>query len=252
MKKQKGYSMENWILETIKEEERKNKSIDYEALFYSIAKKLMSEYNLKINEDLFGFTEVEFYYYHKNLHSDCSVHQHDFQKEQSIYFHDKHARGGVDIGFGDENCWGGILLRGIKLMDRYINGPINVADEFCKVLKSEYNNLTEQNLLKKQVIKLIKNTKIEKTIFCAPRVGLSSNNDFLIRNYRFIIDFIVEHKFQEKSLVYLASHACEFSRHAINDIPNFKIATILKGLEKNKNRLSRLHERYKAKEYTNE
>ncbi len=244
--------MENWILETIREEEGKNKSIDYEALFYGISQTLMSEYSLEINKKSFEFTEVEFYYHHIKLHPDCNVHQHDFQKEQSIYFHDKHGRGGVDIGFGDENCWGGILLRGIKLGDIYIDGPINVADLFCEVLNSKYNNLTKQNLLKKQVIKLIKNTKLEKTIFCAPRVGLSSNNDFLIRNYRFIIDFIVKHKFQEKGLVYLASHACEFSKNAINDIPNFKIDTILKGLEKNENRFSQLHERYKIKENTNE
>ncbi len=103
--------MKNWILAKVKSEENKKGVTNYEDIFHSIAKKFMNEFQLQINGKLFDFTEIEFYYFHKKHHPDCNVHQHKYQKEFSIYFHDKHGRGGVDIGFGDTECYGGILMR---------------------------------------------------------------------------------------------------------------------------------------------
>jgi len=220
--------MKNWILNEIKDQEKKQEIINYENIFHSVAKKLMNSFQLKINDILFDFTEVEFYYFHKKFHPDCNVHQHKFQKEFSIYFHDKHGRGGVDIGFGDTECYGGILIRGIKDGNFYVDGPIKVADEISKVLNTKYNDLVNKNLLDDINCSLHKRKEQnEECIFTGPRVGLVKNNEYLIKRFRFITYFKTEHKFKEKSLIFL------FSEHCVknNNILGFKKNTIIESLQ---------------------
>ena len=81
--------------------------------FKKIAKALMTEFVIKINETEFYLTEIEFYCktIKNDSHQDPYVHGDDLQKEfGKWYFHGS----GLDITFGNENFYGGILLRGIK------------------------------------------------------------------------------------------------------------------------------------------
>ncbi len=234
--------MKNWIIDAIKTEEDSNVSPNYEKLFNQIAERLMNNYCLEVEDKKFRLSEIEFYYFHKNYHPDCNVHRHKFQREFSIYFHDKHGRGGIDIGFGDHECWGGILIRGIQDYNskNFISGPLNVADEITKIKKQNYENLTNKNLLDAKIVVIKAQEQERKKIFIGPRVGLVNENDFLIKNYRFVTDFIVNHKFPEKSLVYLASPE-------VKDIKGFKINTILESLKSKANRSSKIYTQYKGK-----
>lgn len=228
--------MKNWILAKIKSEEKKE-IINYEDIFHSIAKKFMNEFQLKVNDTLFDFTEIEFYYFHKKYQPDCNVHQHRYQKDFSIYFHDKHGRGGVDIGFGDTECYGGILIRGIQDTSSYIDGPINVADKICEVLSKKYDNLTGMNLLDNKIF-IEGKEQTDECIFVGPRVGLVKDNEYLIKKFRFITHFKKEHRFKEKSLIFLFSEKCVEK----NNILGFKRDTIMKSLINKSTRSSKIYE----------
>lgn len=231
--------MKNWILAKVKSEEKNKGVTNYEDIFHSIAKKLMNEFQLQINGKLFDFTEIEFYYFHKKHHPDCNVHQHKYQKKFSIYFHDKHGRGGVDIGFGDTECYGGILIRGIKNEKEYIDGPIKVTDKICKVWSKKYDDLTDKNLLDNKIC-IESKEETDECIFVGPRVGLVKNNKYLIKKFRFITHFKTEHKFKEKSLIFLFSKQCVEN----NNILGFKKDTIIESLKNKDERSKEIYKLY--------
>lgn len=249
--------MKNWILELVREEEKNNVSPDYEALFYSIAKKLMNNYILQVNEKKFILTEIEFYYQDAACHNDTNTHGSIHQKKFGLHFHDK-GYGGMDITFGDKQSYGGILVRGIKEFDqnnKYTDGPWNtVVKLLCEMYKIQktdqdrinewYRKLQSKNLCLKNV-NLVETDTRNNVVFIGPRYGLVKDDDkYVIKNYRFITDFTPEHKFQEKGLVYLASNANEFLKDDIGNVPNFNRDTIMKSIAKNKNRSSLLYDRY--------
>lgn len=235
--------MDNWILEAIKNKENNHVNIDYEQLFYEIAKRLMNKFCLRVGNKKFILTEIEFYYFQKNYHCDCNVHQHELQKEFGIYLHDKHGRGGMDITFGSKECYGGILVRGIKedSKQNFISGPLNVTDVITKVLERKYEDIQGRNLLSKEIVLEKMNIQFED-IFYGPRIGLVNENDFLVKNYRFITYFSPQHKFLEKGIVYLASNDEKY----IEGIKNFKTATTLNSLQNKSIRGKKLYERYKV------
>lgn len=91
---------------------------DIEKSFDRIARKLLNEYVLLANDIVFEFTEIEFYYFHEKYHPDNYTHKH-MREEGEWRFHNQ----GIDITFkGDKNKDGGILIRGIKTDDVYVNG----------------------------------------------------------------------------------------------------------------------------------
>lgn len=95
--------------------------------FRRIAEHLMNECILIVGDGRYRFTELEFYYFNKAKHADEYSHKHKMQQKKGYwYFHGS----GLDITFGDQEFYDGILIRSIKnlkiqsLKESFINGPI--------------------------------------------------------------------------------------------------------------------------------
>ena len=111
---------------------------EMQCIFYETAKELMNDYVLKIGDNLeIKLKELEFYYYDDEKHPDCYTHNHERQRttKGQLYVHRKgHTYGGVDITFGNGEYYGGILIRGIKIKDKFISGPNKVKQYLVKNL----------------------------------------------------------------------------------------------------------------------
>lgn len=108
-----------------------------EQSFDRIAKELLIENALYINDKVFRFTEIEFYYYNKEFHPDKYTHEHSLREGQ-WRFHNQ----GIDITFNsDDNLQidGGILIRGVLLNNKYINGPRKIITAFFEA----FGNITD-------------------------------------------------------------------------------------------------------------
>ena len=138
---------------------------EVEESFDRIAKSLLQEYVIVINDKEFRLTEIEFYFFHPD-HQDNYTHVHR-QKEGAWRFHNQ----GLDITLqGNKEQDGGILIRGLK-HDKYVNGPGRIIralfENFGKVDSSniiQLNKITKQD---KQIIKTFRHlpNKIEYAEF---------------------------------------------------------------------------------------
>ena len=105
---------------------------DIEKSFDRIAKDILLNKSLYMNDIEFRFTEIEFYYIHKDNHPDNYTHQ--LKRDKGEWrFHNQ----GFDITFDGNNdiSDGGILIRGISIKDEYVNGPIKVLKKYLNVLE---------------------------------------------------------------------------------------------------------------------
>lgn len=150
--------------------------------FERIASEIMNDWILQIENSLFRITEIEFYF-KSDKHNDDYTHGHELQKKIGRwYFHGS----GIDITFGNDNYYGGILIRAIYNLgtNKYIYGPIKVVTELLSTLQN-INYSTFSFGLKPDKEKIITR---EKPI-AALRVGLNSVNNPTMHNkfYRFLV-----------------------------------------------------------------
>ncbi len=155
--------------------------LSIQASFDRIAENLITNWNLKINDSLFTFTELEFYFFKYEIHEDNATHERKHETTQGSWrFHPQ----GLDIEFSTtEDSDGGILLRGIKSDNEFINGPKRVLEMIFRKMNPVaeiHNKFGLVPSLKKQ------NAKIYKTF----RHGLSKSqdNDFKGAFYRYYTD----------------------------------------------------------------
>ncbi|MBE0662288.1 MAG: hypothetical protein IH597_07460 [Bacteroidales bacterium] len=144
--------------------------------FDRIAIDLMTNWQLKVNNEFFSFTEIEFYFFKEQIHEDNATHEHNYP-EGRWRFHLQ----GLDITFpATDDSDGGILIRGLKSNNYNVNGPKRVLTAIFINLNSVTNMQQEfgltPNVKKEQV-------KIFKTF----RQGLSKypGNDFRDSLYRY-------------------------------------------------------------------
>jgi len=79
--------------------------------FARLADLLINKCKIEMNGYSFLINELEFYYYNDNLHPDPFVHRSELQNKCGFwYFHDS----GIDITFGHDNNYGGILIRSLE------------------------------------------------------------------------------------------------------------------------------------------
>ncbi|NEW85396.1 MAG: hypothetical protein GZ094_23960 [Mariniphaga sp.] len=147
-----------------------------EGSFDGIASDLLLRKALFVNGKEIRFTEIEFYYFNDN-HQDNYTHKHK-RDEGEWRFHKQ----GLDITFqGDEKSDGGILIRGICVDGKYINGPINVVSKmfelFGKITTDSSLTLSDSSL---------RNSEIQKTHRHLP--NKINNTDFQFRFYRYLTD----------------------------------------------------------------
>ena len=149
--------------------------------FKRIATELMNEWVLKIQNATYRITELEFYI-RSSDHPDNYTHGHELQKKSgSWYFHGS----GIDITFGSDNSYGGILIRALQRMEKpgnFTYGPINVVTELFSNLQDVYNSSLSFGLIE------ARNLPFEKPL-AAPRVGLTKekNPEMYDKYYRFLI-----------------------------------------------------------------
>lgn len=145
------------------------KNISIQTGFDELANYLMNECVLDINDNEYRIAEIEFYYFDEKEHQDIFTHCNDKQKENNkFYFHGS----GMDITFGNNNYFGGILIR--SLIDFYDNtpiiGPWNVFNEILHKANENKNKLDLKITLKEK-------EQPKKNFLKSCRVGLNLNND---------------------------------------------------------------------------
>jgi hypothetical protein len=163
----------------------KDSVISIQASFDRIAKDLIHNWNLMVNNEIYSFTEIEFYYFFKGTHDDMAVHEHKVYFE---YGYLRHHSKGLDITFKTtEDSDGGILIRGLKKHNEhknyYFNGPLRVLEEIFISFGSINKPEKIFGLKPKQ---FFSNEQVFKTI----RFGLSEKqpNAFKDNLYRYFID----------------------------------------------------------------
>lgn len=193
-----------------------NLKIDNQMLendFERIASEIMNDWILQVENSKYRVTEIEFYF-KSDKHLDNYTHGHELQKKiGQWYFHGS----GVDITFGNDNYYGGILIRAIYKLDpdgnKYIYGPIKVVTELLSSITSVYYNTFALGLIpdKEKIIQR------EKPI-AAPRVGLNSKNDSTMHDklYRFLVMPKMQHA--EKTNIAEAMKQQRFTDIEINNI----------------------------------
>ncbi|MBA4303568.1 MAG: hypothetical protein C0424_05030 [Sphingobacteriaceae bacterium] len=189
--------------------------------FFNHAKDLMLGHTWQVKNRSFHFTEIEFYSKSVDGGGDPYTHGHaEQQKSNTWYFHGS----GIDITFGDEHTYGGILIRGIKYYDKegkahYVSGPIRVATEIFSAIGQ--TGIQQLNFGLKKLDK-----PLEGTVYSCPRVGLNPklNADYANKHYRFVMDICPEHKFAQKELVAKALlESKQLSAKEINPLFRYKI-----------------------------
>lgn len=149
-----------------------------EESFDSIAKQLFNEFELHANDTVFEFTEIEFYYFHEKNHPDNYTHEHQ-RDEGEWRFHNQ----GIDITFeSKDDSDGGILIRGIKTKDNYVNGPRKIL---MKIFESLGKVEDENKIILKKKTKKSDN-KISKTFRHLP--NKIQDEKFHNKPYRYYIN----------------------------------------------------------------
>jgi hypothetical protein len=154
--------------------------------FDSIAKELINEHVILVNDQEFQFTEIEFYYYNTG-HEDMYTHRH-LRRAGEWRIHNQ----GLDITLeGNNEKDGGILIRGLKYDSTdangqkrviYINGPIKALGELFESMGSVVNSssikLSQKNHVHKQISKTFRHIPNKK-----------QNKEFHFKKYRYFTDF---------------------------------------------------------------
>lgn len=179
--------------------------------FKLFATSLLSNFTIKVNNDLISIEEIEFYYNSKD-HKDHYTHKNKDQLTNSMwYFHQYHngtyksgTYKGLDMTFGNnKDSYGGILIRSINntTTNEFITGPCNVVNYILKKLNCEsieilvekmkdkniFNNKNPFYVEKNNQQNNIEQNNKEVKIFMGPRVGLSLKYpEYLIKEYRYL------------------------------------------------------------------
>lgn len=187
-----------------------SKTIDED--FQRIADKLMNHWILKAGEEEYRITEIEFYVNNAG-HEDDYTHMHDLQKTNGKwYFHGS----GLDLTCGNENMYGGILLRAIwniNKKEEYHYGPLKLLTEIFSHLDSIYESEFSIGLV------FDTNNKIEfEKPIAAPRVGLNpqKNPDMYENLYRYLV--MPKYKHAEKTKIAEAMQKQKIDENEIKKI----------------------------------
>lgn len=203
----------------------KNLNFLKDSNFSKIAESLILETDLIINGKRYQICEIEFYYWNNSEHNDPFIHKDSHQLScGKWYFHRYHKKSfkegtfkGVDLTFGSETSYGGILIRSIRPLTNdktqsscLIEGSGNVAKEIlkdsgCESMKSFVAFLSNKKNQKEPLSasKLCDNdylyldkavSKRKGVLIQCPRVGLTlkytgeDRNNYIMKNYRYILD----------------------------------------------------------------
>lgn len=174
-------------------------------------------YKINVNDQCYRLLDIEFYYSLEGTFDDPYIHGNKLQRESGRwYFHES----GLDITFGADGNYGGILIRGLgklskdgeeDIVEDEIHGPLKVVKE----LTSNFHSIMDYSpnkfcLLKMNVDKEASVLPME--IIKTNRIGLKTHprgdKDFKQKPYRFIAAFPdknAKNKFKDKERVIKAA-----------------------------------------------
>lgn len=149
--------------------------------FAQISQEILYNCKLHVGEHVYQFTEIEFYL-HNDDHKDIYTHRKPEQLENnSFYFHHKGGTyKGVDITFGDNKSYGGILIRSIVSSDgKVITGPSKVVDElYSKIGIKSFTEVGKwrENITTKDTMWVSHDAeeKKENEVVVSTRVGINN------------------------------------------------------------------------------
>lgn len=158
-----------------------------ESSFKKIAHSLFKDFQIVANKNIYRFLEIEFYY-HSERNPDPHTYKALKQKTKGHwYFH----YSGIDITFGSENSYGGILIRSIGKVNSEkpvefepICGPLRVKNEIL----NNFDLVTDKN--KFPYLKNISNTfsyDERKDFKNTERIGLNKDKENSKANYRYLV-----------------------------------------------------------------
>jgi len=177
--------------------------------FKKIAESLIIDSVLVVGESKYQFTALEFYYLNvKDDHADVYSHKHRYQtKSGQWYFHGS----GLDITFGDNDTYGGILIRGLKDLEKntFINGPLLCVQEifqsFGGIDNKEKASFYIQDLPCDEM-----DLHIEKEpVYYSKRVGLNQAKDTDGRFYNGLYRFFINPGKTQKDKAFIADDLLE-------------------------------------------
>jgi hypothetical protein len=179
--------------------------------FQRIANDLLNNWILKVENALYRIAEIEFYY-SGNSHRDPYIHGNKLQKQTGKwYFHGS----GIDITFGNDAAFGGILIRALANIqsNEYIYGPLVCVQELFKNFPTVFNSEINFGLIPAKENQIVKEKLIR-----APRVGLNPQKDpeMWDKLYRFLV--MPKQKHADKTRIYDAMKAQGFSEIECNNI----------------------------------
>lgn len=169
-----------------------------EQWFESVCKILFYRTVFHIKDKRYKITEAELYLKtdDKNDHPDVFTHGRDEQGKPGLFYFHKQGRGGIDITFGNESRYGGILLRGMQSLNdgSYIDGPLLLYRKIIKILggKEVVPNLNIDVFNAQDDLWLEEISGQEQDIYKAPRRGLSLLKDvearlpYIAKPYRYL------------------------------------------------------------------
>ncbi len=127
--------------------------------FSIMAEYLLCNSVMVVSKTEIYFNDIEFYLYSNN-HPDPFVHRHEKQKKfQSLYFHESGF--GVDITFGNQIYYLSVLLRGISVNGRNIDGPFKSKLKLLNCIETIFDSENRFHIEKDNTRG---NCKIEKKI----------------------------------------------------------------------------------------
>lgn len=148
-----------------------------ERSFDRIAKEILLNYGIKVNDTFFRISEIEFYYFDQ-VHPDKYARKHTRAAGEWLF----HRRGLELTLAGGTKRYGGILIRGIyNANGQYINGPYPVIYELFKSIGK---------IGKKSFFQFLKSFPIRKKIIKTIRYGLGQkkNSKYYSSKYRYLVD----------------------------------------------------------------
>lgn len=185
-------------------------SVAFEENFCDMASFLLQNVSLMVSQEPYRLLEIEFYY-QSSSHPDPFVHGSPLQKTLGRwYFHrdgNSYRSGtfkGLDISFGSESAFGGILIRSLQSPEGHIINGSSLCVEhllqktgFSKI--ADLDQAIQDRLIWEDtnVLYLKENeTKFSSKVYQTPRVGLTLKRvqkypemiQYVMKPYRFLTD----------------------------------------------------------------
>ncbi len=193
-----------------------------------------------VKNDRYQITEAELYLNSKE-HPDAFTHGSMDQKKVGLFYFHKRGNSyqegnikGIDITFGNESRYGGILLRGMQNLDDrddYIDGPGRLSQRIIEIFGGEkvvdVAPVLDINIFSSSDIWIEEKELSEQIIYKAPRKGLTLSKNvearlpFFAKHYRYLA-----HPIKTKEGKELLSVALERAGHNTLEILGGRESTI--------------------------